>query len=169
MINLLISCLLWGLGFQPRPAETSSGFGSDQLTPTRERNKVEAAVRIFSSLLFLLAIVAQFPAVEFDFLTAPHFHLLAAASAVWGVQMIFRPSVPMDSTAISTALWSFAGYFPYFLLGNLSPFFDKDPTNLYTLIGQGGAVGMLAAYGLFRDIRRETCAEKTVSSSKKTS
>ena len=74
-----------------------------------------------------------------------------------------------DSTAISTALWSFAGYFPYFLLGNLSPFFDKDPTNLYTLIGQGGAVGMLAAYGLFRDIRRETCAEKTVSNSKKTS
>ena len=169
MIRFLFDCLLWGLGSQPRGAETSSGFGSDQLIPTRERNGIEAATRILSSLLFLLAIVAQFLPEELGFLTAPQLHLLAAASAVWGVQMIFRPSVPMDSTAISTALWSFAGYFPYFLLGNLSPFFDKDPTNLHTLIGQGGAVGMLAAYGLFRDIRRETCAEKTVSSTKKTS
>ena len=73
--------------------------------------------------------------------------------------MILRPSVPMDSTAISTALWSFAGYFPFFLLGNLSPFFDKDPTNLYTLLVQGGVVGGLVVYGLFRDIRRETRAE----------
>jgi hypothetical protein len=66
----------------------------------------------------------------------------------------------MDSTAISTALWSFAGYFPFFLLGNLSPFFDKNPTNLYTLIGQGGVVGVLVVYGLFRDIRREIRVEK---------
>jgi hypothetical protein len=61
----------------------------------------------------------------------------------------------MDGTAISTALWSFAGYFPFFLLGNLSPFFDKDPTNLYTLLWQGGTVATLVAIGLFRDIRRE--------------
>jgi hypothetical protein len=91
--------------------------------------------------------------------TAPQLHLLALGSVVWGLQMILRPSVPMDSTAISTGLWSFAGYFPFFLLGNLSPFFDKDPTNLYTLIGQGGAVGLLLVYGLFRDIRRETRGE----------
>ena len=159
MIRFLFDCVLWGLGSQPRSAETSSGFGSDQLIPTRERNGIEAAIRILSSGLFLLAIFAQLPTVELGLLTAPQFHLLALASAVWGLQMILRPSVPMDSTAISTALWSFAGYFPFFLLGNLSPFFDKDPTNLYTLIGQGGAVGTLVVYGLFRDIRRETRAE----------
>jgi hypothetical protein len=159
MIPLLVGCLLWGLGYSPQSAGTSSGFGSDQLIPTRERNGLEAAVRVLSSGLFLLAIFAQLPTVELGFLTAPQLHLLALASAAWGLQMLLRPSIPMDSTAISTALWSFAGYFPFFLLGNLSPFFDKDPTNLYTLIGQGGAVGTLVVYGLFRDIRRETHAE----------
>ena len=159
MIRFLLDCVLWGLGSQPHGAGTSSGFGSDQLIPTRERNSLEAATRILSSLLFLLAIFAQFLPDELALLTAPQLHLLALASAVWGLQMILRPSVPMDSTAISTALWSFAGYFPFFLLGNLSPFFDKDPTNLYTLIGQGGAVGLLLVYGLFRDIRRETRGE----------
>ena len=159
MIRFLFDCLLWGLGSQPRGAETSSGFGSDQLIPTRERNSLEAATRILSSLLFLLAIFAQFLPDELALLTAPQLHLLALASVVWGLQMILRPSVPMDGTAISTALWSFAGYFPFFLLGNLSPFFDKDPTNLYTLIGQGGSVGVLVVFGLFRDIRRENRAE----------
>ena len=160
MIRFLFDCMLWGLGAQPRGAETSSGFGSDQLIPTRERNGLEAAVRILSSLLFLLAVFAQFLSIELGFLTAPQLHLLALASAVWGLQMILRPSIPMDSTAISTALWSFAGYFPFFLLGNLSPFFDKDPTSLYTLIVQGGVVGVLVVYGLFRDIRREIRVEK---------
>ena len=159
MIRFLFDCMLWGLGSQPRGAETSSGFGSDQLIPTRERNGLEAAVRILSSLLFLLAVFAQFLSTELGFLTAPQLHLLALASAVWGLQMILRPSVPMDSTAISTALWSFAGYFPFFLLGNLSPFFDKDPTNLYTLLWQGGTVATLVAIGLFRDIRREISPE----------
>ena len=159
MIRFLLDCMLWGLGSQPRGAETSSGFGSDQLIPTRERNSLEAATRILSSLLFLLAIFAQFLPEELGFVTAPQLHLLALGSVVWGLQMILCPSVPMDSTAISTALWSFAGYFPFFLLGNLSPFFDKDPTNLYTLIGQGGAVGTLVVYGLFRDIRREIRTE----------
>jgi len=159
MIRFLFDCVLWGLGSQPRGAETSSGFGSDQLVPTRERNVIEATIRILSSLLFLLAIFAQFLPEDLSFLTAPQLHLLALASAAWGLQMILRPSVPMDSTAISTALWSFAGYFPFFLLGNLSPFFDQDPTNLYTLIGQGGTVGALVVYGLFRDIRREIRAE----------
>jgi hypothetical protein len=55
----------------------------------------------------------------------------------------------MDSTAISTALWSFAGYLPYFLIGNI---LDLP---LETLLWQAGAVGGLIAYGLFRDIRRE--------------
>ena len=159
MIRFLFDCLLWGLGSQPRGAETSSGFGSDQLIPTRERNSLEAATRLLSSLLFLLAIFAQFLPDELALLTAPQLHLLTLASVVWGLQMILRPSVPMDSTAISTALWSFAGYFPFFLLGNLLPFFDKDPTNLYTLIGQGGSVGVLVVFGLFRDIRRENRAE----------
>jgi hypothetical protein len=159
MIRFLLNCLLWGVGYRPRAAETSSGFGADQLVPTRERNRLEAAIRILSSLLFLLAIFAQFLPEELGFVTAPQLHLLALGSVVWGLQMILCPSVPMDSTAISTALWSFAGYFPFFLLGNLSPFFDQDPTNLYTLIGQGGSVGVLVVFGLFRDIRRETRAE----------
>lgn len=159
MIRFLLNCLLWGVGYRPRAAETSSGFGADQLVPTRERNRLEAAIRILSSLLFLLAIFAQFLPEELGFVTAPQLHLLALGSVVWGLQMILRPSVPMDSTAISTALWSFAGYFPFFLLGNLSPFFDQDPTNLYTLIGQGGSVGVLVVFGLFRDIRREIRAE----------
>ena len=149
MIRFLFDCVLWGLGSQPRGAETSSGFGSDQLIPTRERNGLEAAVRILSSLLFLLAVFAQFLSTELGFLTAPQLHLLALASAVWGLQTILRPSVPMDSTAISTALWSFAGYLPYFLIGNI---LDLP---LETLLWQAGAVGGLIAYGLFRDIRRE--------------
>ena len=149
MIRFLFDCVLWGLGSQPRSAETSSGFGSDQLIPTRERNGLEAATRILSSLLFLLAIIAQFLPEELSLLTAPQLHLLALASAVWGLQMILRPSVPMDSTAISTALWSFAGYLPYFLIGNI---LDLP---LETLLWQAGAVGGLIAYGLFRDIRRE--------------
>ena len=149
MIRFLFDCMLWGLGSQPRAAETSSGFGSDQLIPTRVRNGLEAATRILSSLLFLLAIIAQFLPEELSLLTAPQLHLLALASAVWGLQMILRPSVPMDSTAISTALWSFAGYLPYFLIGNI---LDLP---LETLLWQAGAVGGLIAYGLFRDIRRE--------------
>lgn len=155
MIRLLFSCLLWGLGYPPRSAGTSSGFGSDQLIPTRERNGLEAAIRILSSGLFLLAIVAQLPTVEFGFLTSPELHLLALASAAWGLLMIFRPSVPMDGTAIGTALWSFAGYLPYFLIGNL---FDLPLT---TFLWQGGAVGGLVIYGLFRDIRREIGAGKS--------
>ena len=149
MIRFLFDCVLWGLGSQPRGAETSSGFGSDQLIPTRERNGLEAATRILSSVLFLLAIFAQFLPNELALLTAPQLHLLALASAIWGLQMILRPSVPMDSTAISTALWCFAGYLPYFLIGNI---LDLP---LETLLWQAGAVGGLIAYGLFRDIRRE--------------
>jgi hypothetical protein len=149
MIPLLVGCLLWGLGCSPRSAVTSSGFGSDQLIPTRERNGIEAAIRIVSSGFFLLAIVAQLPTVELGFLTAAELHLLALASAAWGLQMLLRPSIPMDSTAISTALWSFAGYLPYFLIGNI---LDLP---LVTLLWQAGAVGGLIAYGLSRDIRRE--------------
>jgi len=159
MIRFLLNCLLWGWGYQPRAAENSSGFGTEQLVPSRERNGLEAAIRILSSLLFLAAVFAQFLPSEFGFLTEPRLHLLALASAAWGLQMILRPSVPMDGTAISTALWSFAGYFPFFLLGDLSPFFDKDPTNLYTLLWQGGTVATLVAIGLFRDIRREISPE----------
>ena len=73
--------------------------------------------------------------------------------------MLLTPSLPMDSTAISTALWTFAGYLPFFLLGNLSPFIEQDSSNLLTLIGQGGAIGALVVYGILRDIRRESRAE----------
>ena len=149
MIRFLVGCLLWGLGYSPRSAGTSSGFGSDQLIPKRERNGIEAGIRILSSGLFLLAVFAQFPTVELGLLSAPQFHLLALAGAAWGLQMLLRPSIPMDSTAISTALWSFAGHLPYFLIGNI---LDLP---LATLLWQAGAVGGLIAYGLLRDIRRE--------------
>jgi hypothetical protein len=159
MIRFLLGCLLWGLGWQPRGAASSSGFSSDQLVPTRERTGLEAAIRILSSLLFLLALCAQFLPDEISFLTEPQFHLLAFTSAAWALLMLLTPSLPMDSTAISTALWTFAGYLPFFLLGNLSPFIEQDSSNLLTLIGQGGAIGALVVYGILRDIRRESRAE----------
>mgnify|MGYP007097495955 FL=1 len=159
MIRFLLGCLLWGLGWQPRGAVSSSGFSSDHLVPTRERTGLEATIRILSSLLFLLALCAQFLPDEISFLTAPQFHLLAFASAAWALLMLLTPSLPMDSTAISTALWTFAGYLPFFLLGNLSPFVEQDSSNLLTLIGQGGAIGALVVYGILRDIRRESRAE----------
>lgn len=159
MIRFLLGCLLWGLGWQPRDAVSSTGFGSDQLVPTRERTGLEATIRILSSLLFLLALCAQFLPDEISFLTAPQFHLLAFASAAWALLMLLTPPLPMDSTAISTALWTFAGYLPFFLLGNLSPLLDPDSSNLTTLVGQGFGVGALVVFGILRDIRRESRAD----------
>ena len=159
MIRFLLGCLLWGLGWQPRGAVSSSGFSSDHLVPTRERTGLEATIRILSSLLFLLALCAQFLPDEISFLTEPQFHLLAFTSAAWALLMLLTPSLPMDSTAISTALWTFAGYLPFFLLSNVSPFIEQDSSNLLTLIGQGGAIGALVVYGILRDIRRESRAE----------
>ena len=155
MIRFLFDCLLWGVGCQPRPAATSSGFGGDQLLPTRERSSLEAGIRALSSTLFLLAIAAQFLPDELALLTSPHLHLLASGAAAWALVMAFRPSTPMDSTAISTGLWSFAGYLPYFLLGNLLD------VPLKTLLGQAGLVAAVMAYGLFRDIRAEIRADKS--------
>ena len=154
MIRFLFECFLWGVGFQPRGAATSSGFGSEHLIPTRERTSLEAVIRALSSILFLLAILSQFVPTELSFLTSPELHLLASGGAAWALLMIFRPSVPMDSTAISTGLWSFAGYLPFFLLGNL---FDLP---LASLLGQAGLVTAVMAYGLYRDIRREIHAER---------
>jgi hypothetical protein len=154
MISFLFNCLLWGLGVQTRAADNSSGFGSDQLTPIRERNGLEAAIRILSSVLFIWALLAQFLPEELGLLHDPRLHLLAFAGALWSSQALFRPGVPMDSTAIATALWSFAGYLPYFLIGNL---LDAP---VVTLLGQAGIVGSIVAIGLFRDIRREIRADK---------
>ncbi len=154
MIRFLLDCLLWGVGFQPRAAATSSGFGGEQLLPTRERSGLEAGIRALSSTLFVLAIAAQFSPDELAFLTSPQLHLLASGGAAWVLLMIFRPSLPMDSTALSTGLWSFAGYLPFFLLGNL---LDLP---IATLLGQAGLVAIVMAYGLFRDIRREIRADK---------
>jgi len=154
MIRFLFDCLLWGVGFQPRAAATSSGFGGEQLLPSRERSGLEASIRALSSTLFLLAILAQFLPDELALLTSPQLHLLASGAAGWILLMLFRPSLPMDSTAISTALWSFAGYLPYFLLGNLSVI------PLKTLLSHVALVAAVIAYGLFRDIRREMQAER---------
>jgi len=154
MIRFLFDCLLWGVGFQPQAAATSSGFGGEQLVPSRERSGLEASIRALSSTLFLLAILAQFLPDELALLTSPQLHLLASGAAGWILLMFFRPSLPMDSTAISTALWSFAGYLPYFLLGNLSVI------PLKTLLSHVALVAAVIAYGLFRDIRREIRAER---------
>lgn len=154
MIRFLLGCLLWGLGFERRAEATSSGFGGEQLTPTRPRTGLEAAIRVISSTLFLLALCAQFLDEELRWLHAQHLHLLATGSALWCVAMFCRPSLPMDSTAISTALWSFAGYLPYFLIGNLFA------VPIATLLAQAAIVGGAVAYGLFRDIRREIKAGK---------
>ena len=154
MIRFLFDCLLWGVGFQPRAAATSTGFGGEQLLPSRERSGLEASIRALSSTLFLLAILAQFLPDELALLTSPQLHLLASGGAGWILLMLFRPSIPMDSTAISTALWSLAGYLPYFLLGNLLVI------PLKTLLSHVALVAAVIAYGLFRDIRREIQAER---------
>jgi hypothetical protein len=60
----------------------------------------------------------------------------------------------MDSTSIGTGLWCFAGYLPYFLIGNLFA------VPVLILLVQAGVVGGLISYGIFRDIRREIHAEK---------
>ena len=153
MIRFLLSCLLWGVGYQAPQAATSSGFGGDQLVPTRDRSGAEAVVRALSSALFLRAIAAQFLPGP-DLLAKPEWHLLALTGTAWCLLMLCRPSLPMDGTAISTALWSFAGYLPYFLIGNLTE------VPLTTLLAQAGGVGAVVSYGLFRDIRREIKAEK---------
>jgi len=149
MIRFLLGCLLWGLGFERREPATSSGFDSEQLVPSRPRTGLEAAIRVVSSTLFVLAFAAQFLSEDLSWLHAPHLHVLATGGAAWCLLMLFRPSLPMDSTAIGTALWSFAGYLPYFLIGNL---FEVP---IATLLGQAGLVGGIVSYGLFRDIRRE--------------
>jgi len=154
MIRFLFDCFLWGVGYQPRGAATSSGFGSEHLIPTRERTGLEAAIRALSSALFLLAIFSQFFPTELSLLTSPELHLLALGGAAWALLMVFRPSIPMDSTAISTGLWSFAGYFPYFLIGNLLD------VPLKTLLVQAGLLAAVMAYGLFRDIRRDIRADR---------
>ena len=154
MIRFLLGCLLWGLGFERRAEATSSGFGADQLIPTRERTGLEAALRVLSSTLFLVALGAQFLEEDLGWLHAPHLHVLATSSALWCLLMSCRPSLPMDSTAIGTALWSFAGYLPYRPFGNL------PAVPVATLLAQAGIVGGVVAYGLFRDIRREIKAEK---------
>lgn len=153
MIRFLLGCLLWGLGYRAPQAATSSGFGADQLVPSRERSGPEAVIRALSSVLFVWAIVAQFLPSP-DLLASSPFHLLALTGALWSLLTILRPSLPMDSAAIGTALWSFAGYLPYFLLGNLT---DIPVT---TLLTQAGLVGALATYGIIRDIRRDIRAEK---------
>ncbi|PAZ06049.1 MAG: hypothetical protein CAK86_02935 [Opitutia bacterium AMD-G1] len=151
MIRFLLGCLLWGLGFERNDPATSSGFHTEQLVPTRPRTSLEAAIRFLSSTLFLLALIAQFLSEDLDWR-----HVLAAPGAAWCLLMLCRPSLPMDSTAIGTALLGFAGYLPYLLIGNLYAL------PVATLLAQAGLVGGLASYGLFRDIRREIKAEKTM-------
>jgi hypothetical protein len=163
MIRLLFDCMLWSLGFERRDQGTNSGFDGEHLVPTRQRTGLEAVIRILSSLIFVLAFavnVAGFilpagaaPEVS-AFLTEGDLPALAWAGAAWCLLMLCRPSLPLDSTAISTGLWCFAGYLPYFLIGNLFA------VPVLILIVQAGVVGGLMSYGLFRDIRREIRTEK---------
>jgi hypothetical protein len=163
MIRFLFDCLLWGLGFERRDQATSTGFDGEHLIPTRQRSGLEAAIRALSSLIFVLAfavnvagfILATGASPEVSGLLAEGtFPALAWASAAWCLLMLCRPSLPMDSTAIGTGLWSFAGYLPYFLIGNLF----AVPVSILFL--QAGLAGGVISYGLFRDIRREMKADQ---------
>jgi hypothetical protein len=161
MIRFLFDSLLWGLGCERRDQTSSTGFDGEHLIPTRQRSGLEAAIRALSSLIFVLAFavnVAGFTSgasPEYAmFLTEGGCPALAWASLAWCLLMLCRPSLQMDSTSIGTGLWSFAGYLPYLLLGNLF----AVPVSI--LLAQAGVVGGLISYGLFRDIRREMKADK---------
>jgi len=163
MIRFLFDCLLWGLGFERRDQASSTGFDGEHLIPTRRRTATEGAIRVLSSLIFVLAfavnaagfILPTGAAPEVSaFLAEGDFPALAWAGAAWCLLMLCRPSLPMDSTAISTGLWCFAGYLPYFVIGNLLAI------PLPTLFAEACVAGLIGGYGLFRDIRREIRAEK---------
>ena len=46
MIRFLFDCLLWGLGFERRDQDSSTGFDGEHLIPTRRRTATEAAIRV---------------------------------------------------------------------------------------------------------------------------
>lgn len=164
MLRLLFDCLLWGLGFERRAVETSSGFGGDDLAASRRRTMPEAIIRFCGSLAFITAAGINLSqlvplAVPRDpwfseQLTGGDVPLIAAASIAWCALMIGRPSLPMDRTAIATGLWTLGGYLPFFLIGNLTA------VPLEAMLWQSAAVGGVLTYGLFRDIRREIRGEK---------
>ncbi len=60
----------------------------------------------------------------------------------------------MDSAAISTGLWCFGPYLPFFLM-------NITLTPLYSLMAQMGGFVALLTYGLIRDIRKETKDDNT--------
>lgn len=163
MFRFLFDCALWGLGFERRETQTSSGFGGDDLTASRRRTIPEAIIRFCGSLAFITAAginLAQLVplAVErdpwfSDQLTGGDVPLIAGPSLAWCALMIVRPSLPMDRTAIATGLWTLSGYLPFFLIGNLTA------VPIEAMLWQCAAVGGVLAYGLFRDIRREIRAE----------
>ncbi len=148
MTKLILYWLAWSLGWNESSATTSSGFGSDQLVPTRMRNNLEAMIRLFSTLLFFIVIGSSLTD-WLNPLVAPDRYWLALPAALWALQTIFRPSVPMDSASISTGLWCFAPYLPFFLI---------NPTDipLFSLLWQMGGFIVLLTFGLARDIRKET-------------
>ena len=154
MFKLIFYWLGWSLGWVGRPPATSSGFSGDHLVATRERNPLEAFIRIVSTGLFFAAICGHFidslaPLMKQDA------YWFALPAMLWAYQTIFRPETPMDSAAISTGLWCFGPYLPFFLIMNIAR------TPLYSLMAQMGGFVALLTYGLVRDIRKESKDENS--------
>lgn len=150
MFRLLLSCTLWSLGVNNPPSANASGFGEEQLAPARPRNGLERTISVLSTVLFLTGILQTFLELEsLAFVHAPGSIVCVIPACLWGLQTIARPSLPMDRTAIAVGLWTFAPYFPLFLLGA----FTLIP--LVPLLWQMGGVLLLFAYGLVRDVRRQ--------------
>ncbi len=147
MTKLILHWLGWSLGWNDSSPATRSGFGSEQLVPSRERTSGEALIRILSTVLFL-AVIGSSITDWLNPLVAPDHYWLAIPAALWALQTFFRPSLPMDGNAISTGLWCFAPYLPFF-------FIDPTTTPLFSLLWQMGGFACLLAFGLIRDLRRE--------------
>ncbi len=152
-IQVFFLCLLWGLGLQGPATKGVSGFGEDELVRKRELTAFERILKATCTGLFILSTLTNFTS-PFDFLFETESYWCALPSAAWIVFMLFRRSVPMDAEAIGTGLWTFA---PFVSVGlwSVSGFLQPNLIPYHSLLWQAGGVGVIIAYGLFRDISRE--------------
>lgn len=152
-IQTFFLCLLWCLGLQGPATKGASGFGEDELVRKRELTAFERSLKATCTGLFILSTLANFTS-PFDFLFETESYWCAVPSAAWILFMLFRRSVPMDAEAIGTGLWTFA---PFVSVGLwlVIGFVQLDLIPYHSLLWQAGGVGVIIAYGLFREISRE--------------
>ena len=152
-IQMFFRCLLWCLGLQGPALKGASGFGEDELVKKRELTTFERSLKATCTGLFIIATLANFTS-PFDFLFETESYWCGLPSAAWILFMLFRRSVPMDAEAIATGLWTFAPFASFglwFVIG----FLNLGLLPYHSLLWQAGGVGVIIAYGLFRDISRE--------------